>query len=350
MKRSFLVVLFLSAFVAASGAQIIDRPVATIRLARMQVITATQLANLFAPVQSQTHRSLTGDEKKQYLDQLIARALIEQAAERDRVTAAEPDVKARLDGFRTAFSAARHLDRQMTDGEMQAYVAGMGMTWADFTAQVRYEVLRTAYVRQKKRPVLDAVRAPTDADAQDYYNYHKKEFFTDDMVRVRHIFIDTRGIPGQADRDRAMARAKDIARQLDAGASFDDLQMKYSEDTATKYSGGDLGVIDLVDPDREKFFGKPFLDQLFTMRKGDRSGVIVSNVGFHIVLVTDRYPAVLLGFNDLIPPNFQTTVKDYIKQTLAAQWQSDAFAQAFAEIVDELKKQAEIRTYPENMP
>ena len=341
---------FLTAAAALAGAQVIDKPVATIRLTRMQVITAAQLSAVFTPVQAQARRTLSADDKKQYLDQLVARALIEQAAERDGVSASDADVKARIAGFRQTFGAARGLGREMTDAEIQAYVTSQGMSWNDFQAQARYEVLRASYVRQKKKALFDAVKPPTDADVQDFYNYHKKDFLTDDMIRVRHIFFDTRSITSQADRDKALGRAQEIARQLDAGASFDDLQMKYSEDITAKYNSGDFGVIDLVDPQRAQQLGKPFLDALWGMRKGERSGVLVSKLGYHIVLVTDRFPAVLLGLNDLIPPNLQATVKDYIRQSLAGQWQNDAFAQGFAEIVDDLKKQAEVRLYPENIP
>jgi peptidyl-prolyl cis-trans isomerase SurA len=338
----------LSAFMLS--AQVIDKPVATIRLTKMQVITATQLRNLFAPVIAQTRRDLTDDEKGQYLDQLVARALVEQAAERDGVSVSDAELKSRLNGYRATFASSRNLGRDMTDSEMQSYVASMGMSWSEFEGQARYEVLRLAYIRLKKKPVMDAVKAPADADAQDYYDYHKKDFATDDMIRVKHIFIDTRGITAQADTDLAMSRAKEILKQLDAGASFEDVQMRNSEDAAAKYKGGDLGVIDRLDQQRQQQFGRQFIDSLFKLQKGERSGILTSKVGLHIVLVTERYDAKLLGFTDLIPPAFQSTVKDYIKQMLTVQWQNDAFAMAFGEIVTDLKKQAEVRVFKENIP
>jgi parvulin-like peptidyl-prolyl isomerase len=349
-KKAVVFAVFFFAAVSMLSGQVIDKPVATIRLTKMQVITATQLRNLFAPVIAQTKRELSDDEKSQYLDQLVARALVEQAAERDGVTASDADVKSRLNGYRATFSGARNLGRDMTDAEMQAYVASMGMSWTEFQAQVRYEVTRTAYIRTKKKTLLDAVKAPTDADAQDYYDYHKKDFATDDMVRIKHIFIDMRGLASPADKDKAMSRAQDILKQLDAGGSFEDLQMKNSEDTAAKYNGGDIGVIDRLDQQRQQLFGKQFIDALFKLRKGERSGILTSKVGLHIVLVTDRFDAKLLGITDLIPPTFQSTVMDYIKQMLTVQWQNDAFAQAFGEIVTDLKKQAEVRVFKENIP
>jgi peptidyl-prolyl cis-trans isomerase SurA len=330
-------------------AQTLDKPVATVRLVRTQVISANQLRVQLVPLEARNARALTAEERAQVVDLLIQRALIEQAAERDKIRAAETDITARFNEYRASFAASLNLERDITDAEMQSLLASTGMSWADFQDQVRYEVLRLTYARARKASIIQSVQGPTDADAEDYYNYHKKDFVSDDMVRVKHIFIDTRSISADADLATAKTRAEAILREIAGGALFDEVQMKYSEDTAAKYRGGDLGIIDRLDQKRQQLFGKGFIDSLFSLKKGEMSGVLVSSIGYHIVVVTDKFDSALLGFYQLIPPSFQSTVKDFIKKSLQVQRQDDAFTKAIGEIVTELKAQAEIHIFTDNI-
>ena len=327
-----------------------DKPVATIRLTRTQVITASQLARRLALPQTQAQRELSREEKSQYLDQMVIRALVEQAAERDRIAASDAEVTARIAEYRSTIAASLNRGNEMSDADLQSSLSGMGMSWAEFQDQVRYEVVRLDFVRSRKGAGVDSVGTPTDADIEDAYNYHKKDYVSDDMVRVSHIFIDMRALADPGDADKARKHAEDILRELKGGAPFEDVQMQYSEDTAAKYRGGDLGIIARLDSQRQQLFGKAFIDALFRLRKGDTSGIIPSNIGLHIVRITEKYDAVLLALEDRIPPAFQATVRDFIRRNLTIQRQNDAFAKVLAEVIAELRTQAEVRVFPENLP
>jgi len=328
--------------------QTLDTTIATVRLIRLEAITVSQLQAQVGPLETQAGHPLSADEKSQVVDQLVQRALIEQAAERDKVSASAAAITQRFNEYRTTFANTLNLGRDLTDTEMQNAVTATGFSWDAFQDRVRYEVLRLAYVKARKPAVLAAVQDPTDADAADYYDYHKKDFVTDDMVRLKHIFVDTRGITTDADRATARARAETILAEIKAGSPFDDAQMKYSDDVLAKYEGGDLGIIDRLDQKKQQQLGKSFLDAVFALQKGEMSDVIPSNIGFHIVVVTDKFDAALLGLFQLIPPTFQSTVNDFIKQNLAAQRQTDAIAKALEEITTELKAQAEIQILSDN--
>ena len=131
-------------------AQSSDSTVATVRLTRVQIITAAELRAQLVPLESQAGHALTADEKAQVVDQLIQRALIEQAAERDKVNASEAAIAQRLNEYRTSFSSTLNLGRDMTDAEMHDAVSATGFSWADFQDRVRYEVLRLAYVKARR--------------------------------------------------------------------------------------------------------------------------------------------------------------------------------------------------------
>jgi parvulin-like peptidyl-prolyl isomerase len=351
MKRSVPVAaLALAVFLgSAAWGQVLDRPAATVRLTKTQSITVSQLQKVVGPLEVQYRRALTKDERKQVLEQMIGTALIEQAADRDKVVVSDAELNARIQDYQKNLGTAANLGRPFTDQELQQYVRNNGVAWDDFQKQIKDQLLMFDYVRAKNRAVLDTVKPVTDEDVQDFYDSHKKDEFVDDLAMVRHIFIDTRALVSQADKDKARKRAEDILTELKAGASFGDLVMKYSEDTVSKYKGGDIGMFSRSDPQRTQLFGKDFVDEIFKLKKGETSDVIGSNLGYHIVKIVDRIDAHLLTLDDKVPPQFQTTLRDYIKGNLTIQRQNEALNAALNAILADLRKQADVRYFEENL-
>jgi parvulin-like peptidyl-prolyl isomerase len=240
--------------------------------------------------------------------------------------------------------------RDLTESELQTLVKNSGLAWDDYMKELRYSILTLNYVRFKKRGVIEDVGQPTDAEVKAYYEANKvREFVTDDMVKLRQIFIDTRTLTTKEERDKASKRADDVIQELRAGAKFEDLVTKYSDDTSTKYKGGDVGYLTRIDEQRRQLLGKDFFDAVFTLKKGETSGVLTSTIGFHIVQVTDRIDAKLLGFDDKVPPLYQITVKEIIRRNLAVQKQNEAFTKALQDIVAALRKEAEVKVFEDSL-
>jgi parvulin-like peptidyl-prolyl isomerase len=170
-----------------------------------------------------------------------------------------------------------------------------------------------------------------------------------DMVTVKHIFIDTRQLSSKEDRDKAAKHADDILKEFKGGAAFGDLVMKYSEDNKSKYSGGVFNTFFRNDAQNRQFLGAAFFDSVFKLKKGETSGVLQSNLGFHIVQVSEKLDARLLVLTDKVPPLNTMTVKEAINATIVTQRQGDAYKAALAEITDGLKKQAEIKVFDDNI-
>jgi parvulin-like peptidyl-prolyl isomerase len=85
------------------------------------------------------------------------------------------------------------------------------------------------------------------------------------------------------------------------------------------------------------------------MDVGEISGVLQSNIGFHIIRVTEKIPFRLLALDDPIPPQNKSTVRDQISAQLLQQKQAEFYQQALRDLLDELKKKAEIRIFEENL-
>ncbi|MCX7038364.1 MAG: peptidylprolyl isomerase [Spirochaetes bacterium] len=349
MKTLAVPLILMFAGLCAAGAVPIDKTVATVRLTRSEVITVLQLRKQIDPLEAQVKRPLTREERKLVLDGLIAKSLIEQAAARDKVYASDAEVNARLDQMKKTAAQSLGLGRDLTDVDLRQMVTGSGVSWDEYLKNLKYQVLLANYARAKKKSDLEAVKPASDEVLRTYYDANKKDFFIDDYVKIRHIFIDTRALTSKEDRDKAAKRADDIVKELRGGASFDELVLKYSDDGATKYRQGDYGYISRADEQRKQLLGKDFFDAVFRLKKGETSGALQSTIGYHIVRAEDRFDAKLLAFDEKVPPALQFTVKEFIRQNLAAQAASDALTKALEEIVKDLRKQGEVKVVEDNL-
>jgi peptidyl-prolyl cis-trans isomerase D len=130
----------------------------------------------------------------------------------------------------------------------------------------------------------------THDELQAYYNQHRDQYRGAEQAKVSHILIKTPlpGPDGKVD-DKGVAeaqrRAQDLLKQLKAGAKFEDLARKYSEDPGSAKEGGSLGWIGKgrTVPEFEK--------AAFSLPKGQISDLVKSSYGFHIIRVDDRQDA-----------------------------------------------------------
>jgi len=351
MKR-ILPILIIALFAAgALPAQSITaaRQVATVKLIRMENITVSQLKPQVEQWEKAYSKTSTKEDRLKLLDGLVNRSLLEQAAERDKVIVSEAELKAKIDEYKKVTAQQRGLARELTDAELQSLVKASGMTWDAFTRQLKYGVLVANYVRAKRKADLDAVKAPTDQECRDYYDAHKKDFFIDDYVHTRQIYLDTRGLTTKEERDRAGKQAEDILRELKAGAAFAELAARYSEDTTTKYKGGDMGWLARDNASMAQGLGASFVDAVFKLKPGETSAVLTSSVGLHIVNCVEVIGARLVGFEEKVPPRNDYTVKEFIRANLLASKQQAALYKALDDILADLRKAAEIKVFEDNL-
>jgi peptidyl-prolyl cis-trans isomerase SurA len=350
MKRAALLAGALLLLGQAAFAQLIDKPVATVKLSKVEAITVKQFQQKVDQIEVQTKNKLSADDRRKVLDLLINMILINQAAAQENVTVAQAEIDSRLELLKKSLGAELNLGRELTDDELKSLARQQtGVSWDEYVGQLKDAIVQQKYVMQKKKALFDKIAAPTAAEIQDFYDANKTAFVAPDMVRFKHIFIDTRNLASKEERDKAKQRAEDIRRELVNGASFDDMVVKYSDDKASRYRGGDFGYLRRDDQARKQLLGQEFFEAPFKMKLNEVSGVLQSNVGFHIIKITEKIPFRLLGLDDTIPPQNTTTVRDQISAQLMQRKQSEVYQRATIELLDELKKKAEIRVFEENL-
>ena len=101
-------------------------------------------------------------------------------------------------------------------------------------------------------------------------------------IKASHILIGYNNKEGIIDSAAAKLRADSVLAQLKAGASFEDLVVKYSDDPGSKDKGGDLGYFE------RRMMVKEFDEAAFKMEVGEISGLVQTNFGYHIIKLTDK--------------------------------------------------------------
>ncbi len=128
-------------------------------------------------------------------------------------------------------------------------------------------------------PAEPAAAAPTPAPAP---GLPRVPSTTDKRFAARHILVAFKGSVSSlsgADRTReeALARIEEAEARLKAGASFSEMAKAYSDDS-TGPRGGDLGGFD------EGTMVAPFEAALKALEPGQRSGIVETPFGFHLIL------------------------------------------------------------------
>ena len=188
--------------------------------------------------------------------------------------------------------------------------------------------------RKIKYAVLDAARIQggvqiTHDDLQAYYNAHRDQYRVPEQVKVSHILIKTplAGADGKVDEKgvaEAQKRAEDLLKQLNAGAKFEDLAKKNSEDPGSAKEGGSLGWIGKgrTVPEFEK--------AAFSLPKGQMSDLVKSSYGFHIIRVDDKQDAHMKTLDE-VKGEIEPVLKQQKVQEAAQKQAEELLAQAKAQ-------------------
>ncbi len=203
-----------------------------------------------------------------------------------------------------------------TDAELRAFYESNKANYNGALPEkrkVKYVLIDTAKI-EAQTPV-------THQDLLAYYDQHRDEFRAAEQVNVRQILIKTPqpGPDGKVDQngvEEARKKAQDVLKQLRAGAKFEDLAKKYSEDPSGK-TGGSVGwVTQFPVPEVNKV--------VFSLPKGGTSDVINAGFAFVIIHVDDKQDAHTKTLDEV-----KDQIEPVIKQQKAAQ-AGDAQASALA--------------------
>ncbi len=184
---------------------------------------------------------------------------------------------------------------------------------------------RMAFARQKllMSDLLASVgkAAVTDAEMHKVYDEAVKEMGQEKEVHARHILIRAKAGDEKASA-AAKAKIEAIIARLKKGEDFATVAKETTEDPSGKSNGGDLGYFtkDQMVPDFSKV--------AFALKKGEISGPVKTEFGWHVIKVEDS--------RTKPPPKFGE---------VKAQIQNYVMRKAQADLVTKLRAQAKIEKF-----
>ncbi len=240
------------------------------------------------------HKALEQQSGKQLLAKMIRDELIRQGAERYGIEVTDEDVAAELDSIKQQFGS---------DASLQQALVQYGMTLDSLRDQIRTGLL------------LDAIATKdvtvSEEELKTYYDEHKDDFKEPEQVKARHILVEDE------------AAAKEIVKELAAGADFAELAKAKSVDPGSKDKGGDLG-----------YFGRGAMDPAFekaafALKIGETSAPVESSFGYHVIRVEDKKP-------ERTPPF------EEVRQRVEKRVKTDK-AKPASQVISDLKDAAQIK-------
>ncbi|WP_310626839.1 SurA N-terminal domain-containing protein [Limnohabitans sp.] len=200
----------------------------------------------------------------------------------------------------TSFSSAALADVTLNAFYEQRQVQVARFTPADFVAQIKpSDGALEAYYKTNVDKFQSAERADIEyvvldlatvqksivvpeTELKSYYQQNAARLASLEERRASHILINVDRTASAEQREAARAKAQALLAEIQKlPAQFSELARKNSQDTGSATKGGDLD-----------FFGrgamvKPFEDVAFALKKGETSGIVETEFGFHIIRLTD---------------------------------------------------------------
>jgi peptidyl-prolyl cis-trans isomerase C len=230
--------------------------------------------------------------QRQIIVALIQQELVHQEGARLKIVVTGAAVDQQLQQIRAQFPSEAQFQQALKDNKL---------TLATLRTQIHDQVL----LQRLRQRVTGTIAATEDQIRQAYGNGDAYK-----EIRVRHILF---GVTGTADVEPQRRKAEAALAQLKAGSDFATLAKKLSTDTGSKAKGGDLGWVTRQTP-----FDAQFLAAAFALKKGELSGLVQTQFGFHIIRVDDVRTKTLAQVHDELAQQITTQQQQQAFQTYIA--------------------------------
>ena len=252
--------------------------------------------------------------KTSILNAIVDDELINQAASKEGIKADTKNVDSQFKQFKDNVDKNAALKKYLKDNNIDDEFIKDKISKQDITAQYKEKFMKTVNV----------------SDAKLKENYDKNiDKYKKEEVKASHILlkiVDDQMKPLAADVvKKAEATANDLLVRIKNGEDFASLAKQYSQDPGSAKNGGDLG-----------YFGrgvmvKVFEDTAFGLKKGEVSGVVKSEFGYHIIKAEDKRENV---------QKFEE-----VKTSILSQMQEDSFK----EKIKSLEKDGKVEKFEKNI-
>lgn len=272
-------------------------------------IIEQEFANIKASYESAPGAGCMCDRDEEFRemarDNIVARVLLTQEAERLAVPVSAAEIEAEFDRL-----------KEQHGGEDAMYFA-LGTT-AEHADELKEQIVLHLRVQKLLSDIYADVADPDDEQVQLYYEQNPDRYMTAEQVRASHILKQT---PQVEHREATYQQLREIREQLLAGADFEQLARQFSDavkdedDEADEAEDVEQASAADEEPDDEDdarsdgidlgYFARgeimeEFEIVAFSLRTGEISPVFMSPYGLHLMKVTDRQDPQLIPLDEVI--------------------------------------------------
>jgi len=275
MKKIVGIVFLLIAFQGVFAQQLVEGIAAVVG---KEIILKTELDQFVQNYILQNRLNITPESpeyqklRKQMLESLIEQKVLLAKAEADTITVDDQMLDQRVN------ERMNYMIQQAGSKDKLEQIFGSPLNQIrKDTRKILKEQMLVEQVRAKKFQGMKVSRR----EVEEFYATYKDSLpERPATVDISHILMQVK--PSEKAQMAAYDKAEKILKELKAGASFEELARKYSEDPASAKRGGDLGFTqrgDLV-PEYENV--------AFNLKNGEISGIVQTQFGFHIIQLIER--------------------------------------------------------------
>ncbi|WP_457643089.1 peptidylprolyl isomerase [Persephonella sp.] len=243
------------------------------------------------------HRSITKEKmaelRKKAIETLVNRELLYYEAQKKGIKVSDKELDKLMEELEKRYGSKEKL---------KELVEQTGITLKEFREELRKRLMIDRLINKYVKVNI------SDKELKEYYEKNKHKFKEPEALKVRYIYIEND--PSKPDGKKlAKEKAEKAYKELKEGKEFGDVAYKYSDDLS-RIKGGELGFV------HRGRFEKEIEEVIYGLKPGEMSGIIETDLGYHIVKVEEKRPSRLVPFEK---------IKDKLKKELIEKKQKERF-------------------------
>lgn len=301
----FLVLLILLCALPSAEAEVVDRILANVNGKIILLSELEERQKLLSGMGGDSAKSKNLQDRKKVLDNMIDEEIVLTHAKRLEITIRDEEIDKAI---------LKVAQRNKTDlATLEKMLSAQGLTMKKYREKMR-EQMMIRRVTQMEIPKPSV----TQQMVKNYFEDHRSEFSKPVRVRASHIILLASKKQDPEYFHSAEKKIMELKKKLLAGADFEKMARKESQDGSAK-SGGDLGWFTRGNMVKE------FEDMAFSLDVGEIGGPVTTPFGLHLIKVTAKEESEPIEFEKvkkkvrakLIDKEFSEKRKDWMKRLRA---------------------------------
>ena len=235
--------------------------------------------------------------RRQILDELVQRELLEQHAAEIELFTSEDELDGLVD--------ERLSELFRTDAQFEQYLEQRGMSETEYRAETRHLILVDRLIESQ----VD-IQA-TEEDVYTYYEQYRENWRASERVRAAAITIRLARDADDETDATALSRITELREMAQSpDASFEDIAFLFSQSPDSS-RGGEMGWVYRDDEELES----RILFALFSLAVGEISEPVRTHLGYQIFIVYDHRPEGFREFEEIRDNLYEIVVQRQAQTT-----------------------------------